>query len=533
MRDFYLKRLATVLAAALVCGAGTVAVAQSNNIHIDRLKKKGDIYYHPTTGAPYTGVADASPCQECGAVARYTLKDGKFHGEFTAYDEYGGVSGHYKDGKKHGEWTYNGEIGLHKMEYYNNDKLYEMWNSSEEGWKLLDGNGNPAMSNSTGYTSENGVLYNKDKTILVNCPSAIQGALIIPNSVTAIRDGAFPWYGAGLTSITIGSGIKDIKNLASIFGMGDGGGSALTSIEVAAGNAKYDSENGVLFNKNKTALIRYPAGKEDTLYSIPNGVTSIEKEAFKGCGNLKSVAIPQSAVSIGEGAFSGCDLASIVIPQSVTSIGKDAFSGIKTVIVLGAAPPKLGGTVGGNCLHVQQSSVDAYRRANHWKTFDCINAIMEVDTAPAQQTTSAQPAASARRAPKIAVYVFGADAPTLNKAMATQLITTLSNSGHYQAAENYKEIFNRTAETHKNGAASMDSNQAKNLGRQFGVDYVCVAEITTVSGEKRAAARIFNASTGEIAATGASDVPLKTLTDLATVSEQIVGIMQKNAPSRR
>ena len=60
--------------------------------------------------------------------------------------------------------------------------------------------------------------------------------------------------------------------------------------------------------------------------TIPNSVTSIGKSAFGLCVSLQSITIPDSVTSIGDGAFWDCEsLQSITIPDSVTSIGDDAF----------------------------------------------------------------------------------------------------------------------------------------------------------------------------------------------------------------
>ena len=141
----------------------------------------------------------------------------------------------------------------------------------------------------------------------------------IPDSVTSIGAGAFGACTA-LTSVSIGSGVENV-----------GGGvfarcGSLTSIDIASDNPYITCVDGVLFNKNRTKLIEYLPGKTDTLYEIPDSVTSVGDRAFECCYALNSVTIPDSVTSIGDGAFSSCAaLASVTIPDSVTSIGNHAF----------------------------------------------------------------------------------------------------------------------------------------------------------------------------------------------------------------
>lgn len=103
-------------------------------------------------------------------------------------------------------------------------------------------------------------------------------------------------------------------------------GSPLKTFEVAAANPHLCVVDGVLFSKDKTALYAYPSGKKETAYVIPDGVTTIGKEAFYYNGTLTSVKLPDSLKTIGEGAFIACrGLTTVAIPDSVTTIGDKAF----------------------------------------------------------------------------------------------------------------------------------------------------------------------------------------------------------------
>jgi hypothetical protein len=99
----------------------------------------------------------------------------------------------------------------------------------------------------------------------------------------------------------------------------------LLSITVDSGNAFYTSLNGVLFDKNETAIIQCPATKAGS-YSIPHGVTIIGGWTFDGCLGLTNIIIPDSVKSMGEAAFSDCyGLTSVTVPASVTMIDHYAF----------------------------------------------------------------------------------------------------------------------------------------------------------------------------------------------------------------
>ena len=161
-----------------------------------------------------------------------------------------------------------------------------------------------------------------------NCPGL--ESITIPDGVTSIDVGAFDRC-TKLTSITIPDGVTYIGTNAFY------GCSRLTDITVDSNNLYYCSESGVLFNKDKTTLICYPAGKTDSSYTIPDEVTSIGYTAFEACTGLTSIYFPDGVTSIGDYAFESCTgLESITIPNSVTSIGYAAFnycSGLTSIYI--------------------------------------------------------------------------------------------------------------------------------------------------------------------------------------------------------
>lgn len=163
---------------------------------------------------------------------------------------------------------------------------------------------------------------------LIGADNEINGNFTIKDGTRLVADSALRGI-ENLKSITIPASVEIIGDCALLNFSIDG---KLKSITVSKANKNFSSENGVLFNKNKTELIYYPFGKEDTIYTVPSTVTKLAKVSFNDC-KLSKLNLPDNLKYIDESAFQGISLKSLSIPESVEYIGRYAFdlSGIETI----------------------------------------------------------------------------------------------------------------------------------------------------------------------------------------------------------
>ena len=107
-------------------------------------------------------------------------------------------------------------------------------------------------------------------------------------------------------------------------------GTTLQSVTVASDNAYLSSQDGVIFNKDKTVLLWYPCGKPGTSYTVPSGVTRLEENSFRNIDALTSVTLPNGLKTIKNYVFCGCpNLATLNLPSSLEFIGDFSIRGLK------------------------------------------------------------------------------------------------------------------------------------------------------------------------------------------------------------
>ena len=192
------------------------------------------------------------------------------------------------------------------------------------------------------YSAQDGVLFNKDKTELLLYPTKkSQTAYTVPSSVTTLANGAFN-DAVYLESLVLPESITQIgtalsrcpalravhipAGLTSLDSDAFLESTALESFTVAAENPNYVAVDGILFNKAKTELIRYPAAKTSTSYEVPQSVTQLVYGAFLGADALQSVILPATLKAIPASEFQNCtSLQSITIPTGVEVLESSAF----------------------------------------------------------------------------------------------------------------------------------------------------------------------------------------------------------------
>lgn len=182
--------------------------------------------------------------------------------------------------------------------------------SEDEKLVIIYGTGelkeHDAMYEGDGYTSDK---YNNIKY------------LIIEEGITATGYGNFSFYN-NLRYVYLPSTLVDFK--ASSISNCDN----LYYISFPNDNPVYTVENGIMFSKDKTELVKYPEDKEGHTYEIPSHVKTIKSDAFCGMQNLTKIVVPPTVTKIEGYAFSGNydSLKEVYISDNIDDIGDGLFS---------------------------------------------------------------------------------------------------------------------------------------------------------------------------------------------------------------
>lgn len=175
--------------------------------------------------------------------------------------------------------------------------------------------------------ADDGYIYERDSNNNIT-------SIRIPDSVTAVECTKFQ-DAPELTSVYVG------KSVEKFGGQNFQHSEKLVKYDVSPDNPHYSSEDGVILSKDKTVLVRVPAGKEGT-YTTPKGVKRIAYEAIRHTTKLTEVEVGEGVEEIERSGISGKldSLTNIVVSQSVTQIQDAAFSGPFNALVSITLPEK-------------------------------------------------------------------------------------------------------------------------------------------------------------------------------------------------
>ncbi|MGN1481962.1 leucine-rich repeat protein, partial [Porcipelethomonas sp.] len=179
--------------------------------------------------------------------------------------------------------------------------------------------------------------------------------IVLPDNVKYLSENAFDVYTATFSEITLSDNVESIdlslftewersavvnlgKNTKEVSFWYDSKGNFynVKAVNAPEDSLYFSSDDGILYNKDKTKLVYYPISKNDlTEYTIPDTVKEIGSGAFF-LSNLSKITLPENLRKIGEMAFycSGIDFGTLEIPDGVTLIKDSAFSGCNVLKVI-------------------------------------------------------------------------------------------------------------------------------------------------------------------------------------------------------
>ena len=163
--------------------------------------------------------------------------------------------------------------------------------------------------NITSIVVENGVT-GIGKNAFLHCINATE--ILIPESVISIRFQAF-YECNSIVTMTLPSALEELGD--RVFN----GCISLNDFYISDSNVNYSTDNGILYSKDRSSLICYPAGR-DGLCEISTNVRSVDRSAFTCC-KISELIISENVETFGFNPIWACNnIISITVPDNVTSI---------------------------------------------------------------------------------------------------------------------------------------------------------------------------------------------------------------------
>jgi len=237
-----------------------------------------------------------------------------------------------------------------------NGKLIRTVKHGGETASLYEGGRLVVSSNGGVYGNGDGLTTLKNDVV----------TLEIQNGVTGILSDAFEDY-KNLTLVTIPKSVEYIGACAFR------GCEKLATIYVAADNVKYAGVDGVLYSKGWRcvypfdALIKYPIGRPDSVYTIPNSVRAIEACAFEN-SKLKSVTIPSCVKTIEERTFENSEIESVtILNPNPPRLGKRNFGYWRDDLSVNPFVDQFNRLMSTVSFFVPRHAIRAYKHREDWE----------------------------------------------------------------------------------------------------------------------------------------------------------------------
>lgn len=298
------------------------------------------------------------------------------------------------------------------------------------------------------YTSVDGVVYSKDKKVLVGMPGAIT-SFEIPEGVTEIAKAAFEQCKA-LTNVSFSEtveviGEKAFNQCSSLTA------AILPDVTTTIGSYAFAECSSLKDLSLGKSLVKiepytfYQCKKLETAV-IGDAVTVIEEHAFYDCTALKNMSLGNSVEKIGKASFGKCSaLTSLTIPATTVDIANFAFqycSAVTKIYALPSTPPTIGynsfdGIPTDAVIYVKNASKTEYAENAGWKYFSDFRGMGELTVAIDRNEATV----AAGKTVKLEASIVGDDDVTISStewSSSDAMVATVDESGLVSAVSEGK-----------------------------------------------------------------------------------------------